>query len=101
MDQRGATDLSAGDSRRCQQWMSGNRVVTMFVSRDRYDAAHGGIVRHVADNIAYGRKERGRRGHEVSQKKEWVWRGARGTRAMRRIKPPQSGQRAASQWIGA
>ncbi|MGB8525768.1 MAG: hypothetical protein WCD75_02790 [Rhodoplanes sp.] len=52
MDQRGATDLRAGDSRRCLQWMSGNRVVTMFVSRDRYDAAQGGIVRHVAGNIA-------------------------------------------------
>jgi hypothetical protein len=32
--------------------MSGNRVVMMFVSRDREDAANGGIVWRLASNIA-------------------------------------------------
>ena len=79
----------------------GNRIAPIFLSRDRCNAAHG--VRHVAGNIASGgRKKRGwQRDHDVSQKKGWVWHGARGTRAMRRMKPPQSGQRAASQGIGA
>jgi hypothetical protein len=52
VDQRGATDQRAGDLRRRQQWMSGNRVVMMFVSRDREDAANGGIVWRLASNIA-------------------------------------------------
>ena len=83
--------------------MSGNGAAIIIGAWAWCDAAHGGIVRHVAGNIAYGgRKERGwRRGHEVSQKKGWVWRGARGTTAMRRMTPPQSGQQAASQWMGA
>jgi len=74
----------------------------MFVSRDRDDAANGGIVWRLAGDIGWGWKERGRRrGHEVSQKKGVVWRGARGTTAMRRMTPPQSGQQAASQWMRA
>jgi hypothetical protein len=51
--------------------MSGNGAAIIIGAWAWCDAAHGGIVRHVAGNIAYGgRKERGwRRGHEVSQKK--------------------------------
>jgi hypothetical protein len=40
--------ISAG---RRQQWISGNRVVMMFISRDRDDAANGGIVWRLASNI--------------------------------------------------
>jgi len=71
MDRRDAADRIAGGAGRHTVWMGGNGAAIMIGAWAWCDAAYGGIVRHVAGNIAYGgRKERGcRRGHEVSQKK--------------------------------
>jgi hypothetical protein len=71
MDRRDAADRIAGGAGQYRVSMSGHGAAIIIGAWVWYDAAHGGIVRHVAGNIAYGgRKERGwRRGHEVSQKK--------------------------------
>jgi hypothetical protein len=60
MDRRDAADRIAGSAGRYTVSMSGNGAAIIIGAWAWCEAAHGGIVRHVAANIACGgRKERG------------------------------------------
>jgi hypothetical protein len=102
IDRSGAACLIAGCARRYKRSMSGDGAAIMIGARDWRDGADG-IARSGPVGFAHDHRNDGgrRRGHDVSQKKGLGWHGARGRMAIRRMTPPQSGQQAASQWIGA